>query len=64
MEFSLKDEAFRGYLYRIATIAFVVLIGKGVVTREDADLMLPLVAALLSVGLAAGNTSIKPDDNG
>ncbi len=53
----LGVEKNRAYLYRIALAVIALLVGVGVLTDEDAALVLGLVAAFLSTGLAVANTT-------
>ena len=55
----LKEEAVRGYLYRVACAAGAVLVAKDVITAGDFQVYLALATALL--GLASVNTSVKRD---
>lgn len=47
----------RAYVYRVLVAAVPLLVAYGVVSAEDAALWLGAVAAVLGLGLAAGNTS-------
>lgn len=55
------NEATRAYLYRILLAALPLLTAYGVVAEEMVPLIVALVAAVLGVGLAVGNTSTKSD---
>lgn len=54
---SLKDEAVRGYIYRVLCAIGLVLVAKGVITDGDFQVYLAVVTAAL--GLASVNTSVK-----
>lgn len=53
----LKDEKVRGYIYRVAFAAGLVLVAKGVITEGDLLVYEALATALL--GLASVNTTVK-----
>jgi hypothetical protein len=55
---SLKDEATRAWIYRVVTAALPLLTAYGVVAEDKVPLIVALVAAILSTGLAARNTSV------
>lgn len=52
-------ESTRAYIYRVLLAALPLLTLWGVVSEEDAPLYVGLAAAILSVGLAAKNTSTE-----
>jgi hypothetical protein len=53
------DEATRGWIYRVITAALPLLTAYGLVAEETVPLIVALVAAILSTGLAAANTSTR-----
>jgi hypothetical protein len=55
---SLKDEATRAWIYRVVTALLPLLTAYGVVADETVPLILALVAAVLSTGMAARNTTV------
>lgn len=58
---TMPSEATRAYVYRVLTLVLAVLAGKGIISGDDVLLYGGLVAAVLGFGLAAANTSTKPD---
>jgi hypothetical protein len=52
-------ENVRAWLYRIATPAIPLLVAYGVIEESKAPLWVAFVAAFLTSGLAAVNTSTK-----
>ncbi len=54
-------EATRAYIYRIVLAVIPILTTYGVVAEEKAPLFLALAASILSVGLAAKNTSTSSE---
>ena len=62
MSFSFKDEQFRAYLYRVAAVVLVVLVAYGVISEDQSDVWLQVIAAVFAIGspvLASANTSTK-----
>ncbi len=57
-KFDLTNEATRAWVYRVVTAALPLLTAYGVVTEEKVPLIVALVAAVLSTGMAARNTSV------
>jgi hypothetical protein len=57
-KFDLTNEATRAWIYRVVTAALPLLTAYGVVTEEKVPLIVGLVAAVLSTGMAARNTSV------
>lgn len=58
------SEQHRAYIYRIVTALIPLLIILGVVSNEVAGAVLGIAAAVLAVGstgLAAANTTTKPE---
>lgn len=53
------NEATRAYLYRIVLALIPILTAYGVLESADAALYVALAAAVLSTGLAVGNTTTK-----
>lgn len=56
---ALKDQAVRGYIYRVLCGVGVVLVAKDVITAGDFQVYEALATAVL--GLASVNTSVKRD---
>lgn len=56
---SLKDQAVRGYIYRVLFAVGLVLVAKDVITAGDLQVYDLLATAVL--GLASKNTSVKKD---
>lgn len=57
------NEQTRAYIYRLVVAAMAVAVGYGLLEKEDVDVWLQVVTAvlgLLSAGLAAKNTSTNP----
>ena len=54
------NEPTRAWIYRILVAAVPVLIAYGVLDEATAAVWVGLAAAVLGIGLAVGNTSIKP----
>ena len=52
------DEATRGWIYRVITAILPLLTAYGVIAEETVPLIVALVAAILSTGLAARNTEV------
>lgn len=55
-------EAKRAYFYRIALVVLLLLVGYGIVSKDDLPLFAELIAAVLGLGsaaLATKNTSTK-----
>lgn len=55
----LKDQAVRGYIYRVLCAVGLVLVAKDVITTGDLQVYDLLATAVL--GLASKNTSTKRD---
>lgn len=55
----LTNESTRAWIYRIVTALLPLLTALGIVTDEIAPLILAVVAAVLSTGMAARNTSVS-----
>lgn len=55
----LKDQAVRGYIYRVLCAVGAVLVVKGVISGGEFQVYDALATAVL--GLAAVNTSVKRD---
>lgn len=54
-------ESTRAYIYRVLVAASTVAVFYGVISGEEAAVLLPAIATILGVGLAALNTSTKSD---
>ena len=53
------NEATRAYIYRVALAVLAIAAAYGYVKESDIVLFAALLAALLPVGLAVGNTTTK-----
>lgn len=56
----MTDQRTRGYLYRVLAVGGLVLVGKGLITRDEFGDYLLLGAALLGFSVPAYNTPTKP----
>lgn len=56
---NIKDQAVRGYIYRVLFAVGLVLVAKDVITAGDLQVYDLLATAVL--GLASKNTSVKKD---
>ena len=56
--FDLTNEATRAWIYRVVTAALPLLTAYGIVAEEKVPLIVGLVAAVLSTGMAARNTTV------
>lgn len=54
---NLANEATRAWIYRVVTALIPVLTAYGLIDNEKVPVLLALVAAVLSTGMAAVNTS-------
>lgn len=57
-KFDLTEESTRAWVYRVVTAALPLLTFYGVLAEEVVPLVLGLVAAVLSTGMAARNTEV------
>lgn len=55
------NEATRAYIYRVSVAAIVVAVAYGLISQEEVQPWMGLLAAMLiPTGLATKNTSTKP----
>ena len=55
----LTVERNRAWLYRLSVAAIAILVAYGVLTDEQAPLVIGLLAAMFPAGLASANTTTK-----
>lgn len=58
----MPTEQVRGYLYRVGVAVVPLLVAYGALNERDAALWLGVLGAVLGLGMAAANTSTKPDE--